>query len=140
MVTKIKRSILRKNSDPEKSISMFMATGHMIRHCWPGYPYLIHINPLQVTAVLELIEQTVTNTSEDDIDSWKTDIDLYSRYLSMKGDRIQELWDYTHSQPQAMALIRDYVHCLLRSKPDNVLDFTIKHFTENAKDSVRFSE
>lgn len=140
MVTKIKRTILRKNGVPEKSVSMFMQTGHMIRHCWPGYPYLIHINPLQVTTVIELMEQTVSITSGDDLDWWKTDINLYSRYLTLKGERIQELWDYARSEPQAMALIRDYVHCLLRSKPENVLDFTIKHFTDNAKDTVRFSD
>lgn len=93
-----------------------------------------------MTAVIELIDQIVSTASGDDLDSWKNDIDLYSRYLNFKSDRKQELWDYARSQPQAMALIRDYVHCLLKSKPENVLDFTIKHFTDNAKDSVRFTE
>lgn len=132
---------MRQVGGPEKSVSMFMATGHIIRHCWPGCPYLIHINPLQIDAVIELIEQTVSANSKDDTDdSWKTDINLYARYLSLKSIRKRELWNYAHAQPQAMALIRDYVQCLLRSKPENVLDFTIKHFTDTARDTVRFTD
>lgn len=103
----------------------------MIMHQWSGdCAYMWHLNPLNAAAIIALpLEGPTSAWIKTDNERWLTDVDLFAEYMQLKLDRQIQMRSYVRQQPQVMALIRDYVFCLLRSKPANVLDFSIKHFT-----------
>lgn len=126
-VVKVRRCIWRSEYVPDVSVSLYLETGHLVRHTWQGCPYVVHVNPAQdIAKLLGDVEPLLSAVDE----RWREDVELWEQYLQMKNDRLCDLRGYVRSSSGGppTALLRDYVYCLLRTKPRNVLEFTVKHF------------
>lgn len=124
-VVKVRRCIWRTEYVPDVSVSLYLETGHLVRHTWQGCPYVVHVNPLQDIAQLLGSVPIVYSTIDE---RWRENVELWEQYLEMRNDRMVDLRSYVRCSGQVSALLRDYVYCLLRTKPRNVLEFTVKHF------------
>lgn len=125
-VYKIRRVLARRLYEPDMSISIFLESGHLVRHTWLKCPYMLHINPKQDVA--ELLSYVPELNALDA--RWRDDVQLMARFVEMRSDRLVDLRAAVRAQTNVTAVIRDYLYCLLLSKPVNVMDFTVKHFTE----------
>lgn len=134
-VYKVRRVLSQKHFEPDMSISVFLETGHLVRHTWYKCPYMIHINPL--TDVADLLEH---NPRDNPLDTrWREDAQLMARFVEMRKDRVADIRSIMRSEPNVTAVIRDYLYCLLLNKPTNVMEFTIKHFTSLTGDPCLYS-
>lgn len=134
----IKRSIYQVDCETDISYTGFLPNGRMLFHQWCDCTYLWHLNPLKVDVLMQTpVGDLPLNAAEANGERWREDVGLYGKYVQMKLDRQVEIRSFMRNRPQVMALIRDYIYCLLRSKPDNVLDYSIKHFTSFKDDGSK---
>lgn len=123
-VVKVRRCIWRKLYVPDVSISVYLESGHLVRHTWQDCDYVVHVQPLQ--DVNRLLDSVSLQQPVDE--RWRNDVGLFEEYMAMRADRVVDLRAYVRRSGQLTALIRDYVFGVLRTKPKNVLNFTVSYF------------
>lgn len=134
-VYKVRRIVSCQSFEPDTSISVYLESGHLVRHTWINCPYVLHINPLQDVA--GLLEQC---PGENVLDArWHDDANLMARFVEMRKDRLADIRSFVHSEPNVTAVVRDYLYGLLLNKPANVLEFTVKHFTNINGEQCQYS-
>ena len=109
------------------SISIYLLSGHLVRHTWKDCSIMLHVNPIEA---LPLPGATC-------LDRWETNTRLMKMYIGFTEYRLSKLRTFLDDQPKVKKLIKEYVLCLLHTKPDSVLDFTIKYFTSMNADQTQ---
>lgn len=131
-VFKIKRVIFRNIYVPDVSVSIYLESGHLVRHTWNDCPYMLHINPLKQFPEMknEHFPLGIKSTSADYAldERYKNDTELLATYIEYKEDRLIDQRAFAR-KPEVQTLLRDYIYCVLQMKPANVLEFTVNYFT-----------
>lgn len=97
--------------------SFFLAgTGGLLKEICTQNPYTVHLNPFSDLPPKNCIKDLSVN--------WPNDIQLMSLFLDFKEKRKDELQRQLH-QPRVENILRDYILCLVKSKPKSVMNFTL---------------
>lgn len=119
------------------SISVYLESGHLVRHTWAGCPYVLHMSA--ALDVQRLLGALAPLQLGDAVDArWRNTTEFYGQYLEARNDRLADLRAFVRGDEcgQVMvALMRDYVFCLLRERPLNVLEWTVAYFGGGAADT-----
>lgn len=114
-VIEIEKTIIENCGIVQKSLTVLLPDGRMVKHEWEGCDYIIHMNP-------------ISNISGNLSSSWENDIELLSRYLDYKSKRKADHKSYMLDAPEAQTILSDYLQYILLTKPSNVLNYTIDYF------------
>lgn len=114
----------------EVSISVYLESGHLVRHTWAGCAYVLHMSARQ--DVQRLLDALSPLQLGDAVDArWRNTAEFHGQYLEARNDRLVDLRAFVHGDECGrvmVALMRDYVFCLLRARPLNVLEWTMDYF------------
>lgn len=91
-------------------------TGNILKETSSEDSLVHHLNPFS-----SLPPKKCVKNLEDD---WESDIQLMSKYLDFKAQRKDELVQQLEN-PRIKNLLRGYIVCLMKSKPQSVLNFTV---------------
>lgn len=98
------------------STSYFLQSGHLLKHTWHHYPYVIHMNPLTKIPPSTLTIDRCISTK------WEEDINLLAIYLEAKN--------LIKNKPKEVKeLMTDFMVSILERKPDKILEFAKEYFT-----------
>lgn len=120
-IIKIKRIVIHKDYESDVSTSLFLDTGHLLRHTWNKCPYIIHVNPIAKMPPKAFCMDMSTK--------WKEDLNLLSIYLDVKAQRKAEQQLFLKRNPQVKSLVTDFLISILQRKPENMLAFAKEYFT-----------
>jgi hypothetical protein len=101
-----------------------LKTGRMLRRAVTDVDHFTHINPLSDE------EQYKKNLLEN----WEKDIELMLKYLEFKAKRKSEL-KAKFETPHVQQALRNYIGTLIKSKPQNVMNFTIEFLKKLERNS-----
>lgn len=102
----------------DKYSSFFLLqSGQMLKQIDSNQSYFIHMNPF-----VDPFEKKCTENLQE---NWHEDVQLMSMYLEYKAKRKQELKQKFES-PQMKFLLNEYIQNLIKSKPNNIMNFTVE--------------
>lgn len=114
----------------ELSVSVYLESGHLVRHTWADCPYVLHMSTQK--DVRRLLDDLPPGQLGDEVDAmWKNSDEFHDRYVDARNDRLVDLRVFVRGDECGrvmVALMRDYVFCLLRARPSNVLEWTVAYF------------
>lgn len=116
-VQRVNRLLITKNGQVTKISSFFHSpTSCLIKEISSTKPCAIHLNPLS---------EFPTKTAFKDLHvSWDADLQLMSKFLDCKEKRKAEL-KQQFDHPRMKMIFRDFILCLIKSKPTNIMSFTM---------------
>lgn len=122
-ITRIIQASSSSNAENTHEIYHYLPTGHLIKYKSSRSAFTWHINPLSQVPPFK------RSNDEPSHLQWKNDAELLAVFLDKKND-LQKKYqnELLYKRPAIKSIIRDYVLCLLRNKPENILDFTLEHF------------
>jgi hypothetical protein len=109
--------LISKSGKVSKTSSFFLSeSGCLLNQFDFDTTNTIHLNPFSDLPPRKSIKDLHVN--------WKNDIQLMTMYLDYKAKRKDELKKFVES-PRVSTMLRDYVVCLVKSKPQSVMNFTM---------------
>lgn len=129
-VVQINRIILNPNGASDISKSIFLTTGHLVRHKFRAYgcSLIMHLNPL-----LDIPPENVNIDLGADGARWI--FTTFSMYLKSREERVKDIQEYFSDQPEIKDLLKDYILALIYAKPDNVVEYSIDYFKKFETDT-----
>lgn len=116
-VQRVDRLMVSKDGKQLKTSSFFLsATGHLLKEICPEFTSTIHLNTFSDLPPKTCVKDRHLN--------WESDIQLMSTYLDYKWKREEELKTKLE-QPRFKNVLRDYILCLVKNKPQSVMNFTL---------------
>lgn len=100
-----------------KQSSFFLSSGYLLKEKSSFNAFSIHLNPFTT----HLPQQKCLGCLHT---NWEDDIQLMSMYLEFKSKRKDELKQQLE-HPRIKSILRDYILCLVSSKPSSVMNFTL---------------
>lgn len=120
-IVKIKQETVQPNGASDISISVYMASGHLLRHKfeWFGGSFVVHMDPLGM-----IPPEPVP------IDFSLKDMNRFLYYLQERANvkALMGMGEYVHNNRHVRNLVQFYVLKLIEEKPKDVLEFTIRYF------------
>lgn len=118
MVQRVDQLLIFDNGKIKKKSGFYSSeTGRMLKQILPEENLQIHINPLSNIPPRDFVKNLHEN--------WQNDLELMTMYLEFKAKRKEELKKKFESPCVKLAL-RDYINSLIKSKPSNIMNFTLE--------------
>lgn len=111
----------------KKSTFLLVGTGHILKEICSDEPSIYHLNPFSKLPPTKCVKNLQ--------DNWETDIQLMSMYLDFKVKRKNELMTWAEN-PRTKHILRDYIVCLVKSKPTSVMNFTVDFMRKLERDGI----
>lgn len=115
-VRRVNRSIISDEIVRRLSSFFLDDTGCLLKEICSQTRSTIHLNPFSDLPPKTCIKDLHLN--------WQNDIQLMSMFLDFKEKRKDEL-NLQLNQPRVKNILRDYILCLVKSKPQSVMNFTL---------------
>lgn len=116
-VQRINKLLISDNGHISRHSSFFLtSTSCLLKEVYSENSHKIHVNPFS--------ELTTKNCIKDLHLNWESDIQLMSMYMEFKEKRKEQLKQQLE-HPRMKSILRDYILCLVKSKPKSVMNFTV---------------
>lgn len=116
-VQRVNRLLISHDGNVSRHSSYCLSgNGCLLKEVYSKTPFRIHINPYSDVPPINRIKDLHLN--------WESDLQLLSMYLEFKEKRKDELKKHLE-QPRMQNILRDYILCLVKSKPKSVMNFTV---------------
>lgn len=108
------------NFPQEVSETFYCANGKMILHYWHDFNYLLHetkgFTPIQepILPKMEIV--------------WRNNNLLFDKYRLTKELNYENAMSYFGKHPELSDFLQDYINNVIKYKPRNVLEFTVRFF------------
>ncbi|KAK4877793.1 hypothetical protein RN001_010299 [Aquatica leii] len=120
----IHRTIIEECGITHYCKTILTLQGQIIKQEWKDCNHILQVNPLAYV-------HNEKPTGNEHIllhQIWEKDMQLLSKYLDSKTTYAMDIKSYLADHPELKDMMADYVQKTLFMKPEDVLDFTIKHF------------
>lgn len=116
-VKQVDRLLVTNTGSYIKLTSFFLTeTGHMLKEFSSHDSRIIQINPFSEIPPRGFLKDLEQN--------WRSDLQLMSMYLEFKTKRQEELKQQLDT-PRLQQVLQDYILCIVKNKPKNVMNFTV---------------
>ncbi|XP_050315517.1 ciliogenesis-associated TTC17-interacting protein-like [Anthonomus grandis grandis] len=123
-VCKIYRTIIEQCGIVHQSVTVLTVYGLIISQEWEGCPYIIHINPLQITQGRPVPYDYLALKK-----MWESNMELLSKFMDCKSEAEKKMKTYLKDHEEIKDMLADFLQSVLLLKPDNIIPFTIDYFS-----------
>jgi hypothetical protein len=124
-VQRVDQILIFDNGKVHKIATFFSsATGRMLKQMCSFHAHQLHINPITDS---KKANKKIT-------DNWQEDLQLMTKYFEFKAKRKEELRERFDS-PCVKSALRNYIECLIKCKPKNVMNYTFEFIQKLEKDA-----
>ena len=125
-VQRVNRLLISHNENISRHSSFFLSSkGCLLKEVYSKTLFRVHLNPFSELPPKIYIKDLPLN--------WKSDIQLMSLYLEFKEKRKEEMKQQLE-HPPIRNILCDYIFGLVKSKPKNVMDFTVNYVRKLERD------
>ncbi|XP_013109979.2 uncharacterized protein LOC131995773 [Stomoxys calcitrans] len=116
------------NYPQEVSETFYNSNGKMILHYWHGFHYILH----ETKGFIETNERIVPKMEL----MWRCQNELLGQYREKKKFTYDNAIAYFNKHAELCPFLMDFLLNVIKYKPQNVLEFTIKYFQKFRKPSL----
>lgn len=113
------------NFPQEISETFYTASGKIILHYWHNFNYLLH----ETKGFIENIERIVPKLEL----MWRGQYQLLQQYRLQKKLTHENALDYFAKHPGLSDFLHDYILNVLKYKPRNILEYSVRYFQKFKK-------
>ncbi|KAF2904558.1 hypothetical protein ILUMI_01605 [Ignelater luminosus] len=123
---KIYRKIIEECGIVHLCITVLTLNGQIVKQEWNDCEYILQLNPLAHISNEKPLgnERLLLNKV------WEEDMHLFSAFLDCKTSCMMQIKSYLTDHPEFKNMMADYIQATLLMKPEDVLEFTVKHFNQ----------